>query len=314
MSNIGFLSRHLALSVRKRIFGGFAVVLLLLTVLAVVALRGMDQVGDGAGSVRSASAQATASTEVGLLVDEARALVVQYALTATMDDQKAAQASLVRLDEAIGRGQDDGSDLRRLATNYRTSVDAAIAAVEARRAGIEQMLIAATELRTIVSATVQGLDREADPALLRAAARLADSFGGADSAAARFVASRTPADANIAVSSLPILRSAIDVVRSAAPDNRRIQRFVKGMADPLERFTRALQRVVAVDEQLRTTTDARDAAAGAALRVAAAQQALAAHSAKRCHCRDVARRRLRPSVEHRGRLLAPSSLDCCWPC
>ena len=42
---------------------------------------------------------------------------------------------------------------------------------------------AATELRTIVSATTQGLDREADPVLLRAAARLADSFGAADSAA-----------------------------------------------------------------------------------------------------------------------------------
>ena len=282
MDNTRSWSRHLALSLRKRIFGGFAVVLLLLTVLAAVALRGMDLVGDGAGRVSRDSAQATAATEVGLLVNEARARVVQYALTATMDDQKAAQASLARLDQAIERSQSHGSeaggDLHRRITNYRTAVDTAIAAVELRRAGIEQMFAAATELRTIVSATTQGLDREEDPGLLRAAARLAESFGQTDSAAARFVASRTPAEANAAANSLPVLRSAIEVLGSAAPENRRIQRFVKGMAEPFDRFSRALQRVVAVDERLRTTTDARDVAADAVLKVAAAQQAAAARS------------------------------------
>ena len=87
------LLRHLALSVRKRIFGGFAVVLLLLALLAAVALRGMGQVGDGANRVSQDNALVTSATEVRLLVSEARARVVQYALTATMDDQKAAQAS-----------------------------------------------------------------------------------------------------------------------------------------------------------------------------------------------------------------------------
>jgi hypothetical protein len=173
VTNTAPLSRYLALSVRKRIFGGFAVVLLLLTVLAAVALRGMEAVGAGAGRVSRDSAQANASTEVGLLVGEARARVMQYALTATMDDQKAAQASLTSLDQAIERDQSDtataGNDLHRLAANYRTSVDAAIGAVEARRSGIEQMKTAVTELRTIVSATAQVLDREADPELLRAA-------------------------------------------------------------------------------------------------------------------------------------------------
>ena len=106
------LSKLLAPSVRKRIFGGFAIVLLLLVVLAVVALRGMDAVSAGASRVSQDNAQAQASAEVAMLVAEARARVVQYALTATMDDQKAAQASLTQLGEAIDRGQasDGGED------------------------------------------------------------------------------------------------------------------------------------------------------------------------------------------------------------
>ncbi len=94
MTQMRIASSLLAPSVRKRIFGGFAVVLLLLAALAAITLRGMDAVSAGAGRVSQDSAQATASAEVALQVGEARALVVQYALTATMDDQKAAQASL----------------------------------------------------------------------------------------------------------------------------------------------------------------------------------------------------------------------------
>ena len=119
---------------RKRIFGGFSVILLLLAVLAWVALRGMAAAGAGAARVSDDSAQATASAEVALLVGEARALVVQYALTSTMDDQKAAQAGLTRLDQAIERNGSDGSAsggaLQALAGRYRSAVNDAIACID----------------------------------------------------------------------------------------------------------------------------------------------------------------------------------------
>jgi len=270
--------RLLAPSVYKRIFGGFAVVLLLLAALAGVALRGMASVGAGAGRVSQDSAQAAASAEVALLVAEARALVVQYALTATMDDQQAAQAGLTRLDQAIEHNSTTDNDLRALATRYRSAVNASIAAVEARRAIIEQMQIAATELRTIVSATTHMLDRETDLALVTAAARLADAFGAADSASARFVASRTPAEANAAETASQGLHGAVETLSGAATGDRRIQRFVKGMADPLDRFAKALQLVTEADERLRTTTAERETASASVLRAAAEQQARSATS------------------------------------
>ena len=276
MTQLRGVSNRLTLSVRKRIFGGFAVVLLLLTVLATVALRGMDAVSAGAGRVSQDSSQATASAEVALQVADARALVVQYALTATMDDQKAAQSSLIRLDQAIeqnrGSGAGLGSDLQALATRYRATVNATIAAVEARRTTIEQMQTAATELRTIVSATAQMLDNDTAPPLLVAAARLADSFGTTDSASARFVASRAPSDASAAGTTLQGLRGAADALAAASTDNRRAQRLVKGLKEPLDRFGESLQRLVADDDKLRAATAERDAASDAVLRATGAQR------------------------------------------
>jgi methyl-accepting chemotaxis protein len=273
---------HVALSVRKRIFGGFAMVLLLLAVLAAVALRGMEAAGEGARRVSLDSGAASASAEVGLLVGEARALVVQYALTATMDDQKAAQDSLARLDRLIERRRTDGGaasgNLGRLASVYRAAVDGTIAAVEERRSNIEQMQGAATELRTIVFATIEALERETDPEVLRAGARLANDFGTADSAGMRFIASRTPAQANAAGTAVRALHVSVDTLGSAAAENRRIQRFVKGMAQPLEHFATALQSVMASDERLRTTTNTREAALAGVLRATSDQQARAASS------------------------------------
>jgi methyl-accepting chemotaxis protein len=269
-------TKLLAPSLRKRIFGGFAVVLLLLAALAAVALRGMDAAGAGATRVSRNSAQATASAQVALLVADARARVMQYVLSATMDDQKAAQDSLAVLGQAIehslASNGGDGSELRTLATRYRATVDASIAAVEARRSSVEQMQAAATDLRTIVSATTQLPEREADPALMIAATRLADSFGAADGAASRFVASRTPAEADAAATALHALRGAIAALDSASTGNRRMQRFLKGMADPLDRFGAQLQRVVAAGEQLRATTATRDAASASVLNAAASQR------------------------------------------
>jgi methyl-accepting chemotaxis protein len=275
-------SKLLAPSVRKRIFGGFAVVLLLLVALAVVALQGMDAVEAGARRVSQDSAQAITSAEIALLVAEARVRVGQYALSATMEDQKAAGASLLELGQAIERSKastgNGGRGLGPLAEQYRATVDTSIAMIEARRSGVEEMQTAATDLRTIVSATSQNLDSNSVPDLIVAAARLADTFGTADGAAFRFVASRTPREANAADSALHALRGAITALDAASADNRRVQRFLKGMADPLERLGGALRRVVATDEQLRIATEARDAASAAVLTAAAQQRMQAAAS------------------------------------
>jgi methyl-accepting chemotaxis protein len=269
-------SRLLAPSVQKRIFGGFVVVLLLLVALALVGWRSMESVRTGAGRVSDMNAQASAAVDLAFETGEARALVLQYILSATMVDQKAAQSGLVRLDQAIESarlaGVTDASDLQSLAARYHGTVDATITAVEGRRTAVEQIQTAATDLRTIVSAMVALLEREPDPAATNAVARLAQAFGESDAATARYVASRTPAEANAAAEALQALRGGVEAVAGTTAENRRIQRLLKGMAEPLGRFAEGLPLVVAADERLRTLTAERDAASEAVLLAAATQR------------------------------------------
>ncbi len=275
----------IALSVRSRIFGGFAVVLVLLVALALVAQRGMVSVRSRRGRVSDDSSQAMASTDVALQVADAHARVVQYVLSASLDDQKAAQASLARLDQSMGRARTAGGgqnqDLQGFATRYRGAVDATISAVEARRDSVEQLQSGALEARTIVAAMVEQSDRDDDPVALRAVAHVAQIFGASDSAASRFVAARTPAEANAASSTLQSLRDSVASLATLVADNRRMQRLIKGLTDPLERFAAAVKQVVAADARLSDAASAREVAATAVLRGAAEQRAQATDSQRR---------------------------------
>jgi methyl-accepting chemotaxis protein len=278
------LKTLLAPSVRKRIAGGFAVVLVLLAALAGLTLRLMVPLADGAGRVRADSAQAEAATSVSLQVGNAHARVVQYALSAAMTDQKAAQDSLARLDQAIaaagardGGGHDEGS-LAALAGRYRASVDSIFAGVERRRVAIGRLQTAGTEIHTITSAIAQALESETDAELVRSGLLLGERFQQSDAAASRFLATRNPADSNIATTALAGVRPGIDQLTRLAADNRRIRRFIAAMEKPVSAYAEALQDVVAADEQLRLAAAARDAASEAVQAGAAAERERAAES------------------------------------
>jgi len=150
------ISTLLVLTVRRRIFGGFTIVLLLLALLAAGALHSTQKVGAEAARVSEDAARAADATGVAVQVGEARARVVQYMLTGPMDDQRSAQGVLAELDRtAAAAGAQQEQQVRAPITGYRTAVDATIEAVDARRVAAERLVSTATEIRTIVSATVQ---------------------------------------------------------------------------------------------------------------------------------------------------------------
>jgi methyl-accepting chemotaxis protein len=160
-------------------------------------------------------------------------------------------------------------------------VDATISAVEARRDSVERLQSSALEARTIIAAMVEQSDRDDDPVALRAVAHVAQIFGASDSAASRFVAARTPAEANAASSTLQSLRDSVASLATLVADNRRMQRLIKGLTDPLERFAAAVKQVVAADARLSDAASAREVAATAVLRGAAEQRAQATDSQRR---------------------------------
>jgi methyl-accepting chemotaxis protein len=272
----------LSRSVGARVAGGFGVLLVLLAVLSGVAIKLIRPVETGAVRVREDNVTAEAAAAVSLQLFDAHSRVVQYVLSASMADQKAATDSLARLDQAIGHAAPGGgtgqAGLAALVGGYRDSANATFASVAQRRAAIEHLQTAGTEIGTITSAIVGALEPETDPELTRNAMRLAASFQESGAAASRFLASRNPADSNIAATSFAKLPETIKELSKATTDNRRIRRFVTALDKPIAAYGQAIRDVVAADDQLRRAAEARNAAQDAALAAAAAERDRAAGS------------------------------------
>jgi diguanylate cyclase (GGDEF)-like protein len=271
-----------AASVRRRIAGGFAVLLALLVALAGLTLRLMAPLDAGAERVRADSARAEAATEVALLISVVRVRVVRYSLSETMEDRKLAQDSLAELTQAIGRTAANGAlednGLTALANSYCSIVESTFAAAGQRHAVVARLQEAGTKVRTLTSAIVLAADAGTDTGLLRSAMGLAQSFQESDAAASRFLASRSPVDSNIAASALAGVPPAIGELTRLAGDNRRIRRFLAALERPLAVFTEALQGVVAADEQLRLARAERAGAREAVFVHAVAERERAAAS------------------------------------
>ena len=263
------ISRVFRLTMRRRIVGGFVIVLALLVVLAVVMRRGANSVIDVADEVRSGSAASEAASDIALRVGDVHARTMQYASSASVVDQKAVLDSLARLDAAIAHdranGAAEGGDLAALVARYRKTVDATVAAVDARTAAVAVWQQAGTDLRTIATAVNQVLEREADADTLHGGMQLVDAFQTTDGAGSRFLASRNPTDANAASSALRAFQSSIEKLSGGATQNKRVQRLLGGMAEPLAGYGDGLQRVIAATEQLRVATQDRQAATDAVL-------------------------------------------------
>jgi methyl-accepting chemotaxis protein len=263
-------------SVRLRIMGGFAVVLALLLALAGVTLHLMALVGDGAARVGENIAHAESATAVSLRISETHALVAQYALTTSTSDQTAAETSLAELDRLIAAAADGGANgLVALTQRYRSSVDAIFAGVAQRRAALDRLTTAGTDIRTVMSAIAKAMDAETDPDLVRTGLHLAQIFQESDAAAGRFVGSRNPADANIAVTDLANVQPGIDDLAGRTADNRRIRRLLAALPAPLGLFRMALTDVIAANETLRRAGEARTVATASVLAATAAERAKA---------------------------------------
>jgi methyl-accepting chemotaxis protein len=272
----------LAPSVRKRIFGGFAVVLVLLAVLGAVTFRLLVPVADGALRVRQSSTRAEAATTVSLQVSDTHARVAQYALSGAMGDRKAAEDSLGALDAAIASAADLGlgdpaatgdpasTAIGPLAARYRASIDGTFKAVEQRRAANEHIVASGTAIGTIMSGLAKALEAETDPELVRASLRLALSFHEADAAVARYLATHTPADLNISNTALHATADALAQLVQQAGENRRLKRLLGAFDKALADYSQSLAAILAAGEQVRSIGAERDAATQAVLAATAA--------------------------------------------
>jgi len=259
------------LSIRTRIFAGFAVVLVLLGVLAIIFLGSTVVVEGQAVAVQQSGQIAASIAEFSDHVDEAQKRVVDYALSENDGDRQLAQKAVARLRDAAptlkALGAADNSQagaidqLIQFQARYAAAVDQTMQAIGDRRSQTAAMAKAATELRTIVLAISTALVRDKSAAdVAEKAVRLSDAFHSSNTAATRFLASRNPADAAAASAELAAMREALDVIKAGTGENRRVQRFTQAIVAPMAEFEKALAGVVAATDRREKSVAIREAA------------------------------------------------------
>jgi HAMP domain-containing protein len=149
-----------------------------------------------------------------------------------------------------------------------------IEAIGDRRKHITALGKAATDAGTIVSAIATTLVRaKATSEVLEKGMRLVEAFHTSDAAATRFLASRNPADAAAAGSELGAMRRALEGVKADTSENRRIQRFIQAIVEPIDQFEQALSGIVVATDRVGAAAALRERAGGALLHAASAMYA-----------------------------------------
>jgi methyl-accepting chemotaxis protein len=264
------------LSVRQRVFGGFALVICVFLAAVGISLRGVAVVDEQSTAVARSTAMAEQITALADQADEAQMGVLRYALSENDTDLQATRQALSQFAQTAGSMKAVMAESREFAgaeeifaaqEHYQAAADGSIRAIIARRAGAVEFVKETTELRTIVSAIPGALLREnAPPDAASTALRLVEAFHAGNTAAARFLASRNPADASTARNEFDTFKGVAEGLKSTSPDNRRVQRFLAALTDPLERAKQALDKLITSSEEFVRFSGQR-AAAGQDLRV-----------------------------------------------
>jgi methyl-accepting chemotaxis protein len=266
-------------SVRQRVSVGIGLVLFLLVAVSGISLNGIEFVEHESLYVKSSAVEAAAVAEFNARARQTHSLVTQYALSENESDLQAAKRSLLQLREitpALEQAYSSSTaefkasidQISPLEARYRAAVDATIQVIAARRSHAIELLKDATELSTIVSAIVLALAYDSKHAnALESGIRLMEEFHISDASAIQFLASRDPADANRARVEIEGMRRVLDELTARNIDNKRVQRFLRAISEPFERYVQAIDGLVITTEQFAAISNDRAVAANELLTV-----------------------------------------------
>ncbi len=257
------------LTISQRIGAALGTLLALLLLTGLVAWINIGSVDRSASTVERAAAIDAHGGALAETLRDSIALSATYALTETDSDlgkvKKTEEAlkEKVEATRAAMTSPEDAARLKGLLESYAAYDEATkttLAAIGERRAGSAEFTKAAVAVNTIASATVVVLVREGRGAPLGPAIRLNDGQLAASAAAARYLASRDPAQASTAKQYLDGLPAAIERLKSDA-DSPRIKNFMTALGPQFDKYTGALDKLIAATDKFAAANAARRAAA-----------------------------------------------------
>ncbi|HMA49571.1 MAG TPA: methyl-accepting chemotaxis protein, partial [Magnetospirillaceae bacterium] len=256
------------LTISQRISSALGVLLALLVILGLVAWVNAGAVSRSAATVEWAAGIASKGGALAESLRESVALSATYALTETDGDlgrvKKSEEAlkEKVEATKAAMTSPADSARLQAITENYAAydeATRATLAAMGDRRAASGEFAKAAVAVNTITSAAVLVLLRENRGGPLPLAVGLNDGQLSASSAAARYLASRDPAQAATAKQYLGGLGAEIGRLKQGG-GSPRIAAFMTALAPQFDKYGAVLDKLIAATDQVAAANAARRAA------------------------------------------------------
>jgi methyl-accepting chemotaxis protein len=255
---------RLHLSIGQRVCGGFAVVLTLAAVLAIVSAQNVRVMqGETARSGASAGA-ALAAEEFVERVTGLNYWTTRSALTGTADDLTQARQQLDGTAEALGKLAGGGAELRAAFEQFAAGAGATFESVQARMNGSDEIKRTSAALVNVTAALTGRVQRDGKADLLAGVLRSNDALQSSMLAATRFLFSLNPTDAETATSRLDMLRKEGEALRGAVGEDQRLQRLAGALPAAIDDYAKALDGTIAATDKFIVASKAR-ADSGAAL-------------------------------------------------
>jgi len=271
------------LTIRQRVAGGFALVLVLCGTLALASIQGTRIITGSVASSRSTAIAALAAEEFSSRLAELNDAMSRYALSGTGGDRNEATHRLALAAEAFAKlsrentgGSAAAQEIQTAFAQYRAATEDTFKAVGGRFSGAEEVKRFGIEFNNLASATVARLGARERVEALPIGLQLQESLQASLVAATRYLASLNPADAETAKTRLEAMqRVDLQALAAAAGGDARLQRFVPAVPDIAKKYAAAIDKLLqSTDLYIKSNKQRQDAAgelAAAASKLKASQ-------------------------------------------
>jgi methyl-accepting chemotaxis protein len=257
------------LSIRQRVAGGFAVVLVLCATLAVASIQGTRVITGSVASSRSTASAALAAEEFASRLAELNNAVSRYALSGVGADRNEATRHFKLTTDAFDKlsretAMGNGGDAIGVAfEQYRAATEDTFKAVAGRFSGAEDLKRAGIEFNNLASAIVARLARRERMEALPIGVELQESLQASLVAATRYLASLNPADADTAKTRLGAMQNDVDLpgLADAAAGDARLERFSRAVPELMKKYSAAIDKLLqSTDLYIKANKQRQDAA------------------------------------------------------
>ena len=258
------------LSIRQRVAGGFAFVLVLCGTLAIASIQGTRVITGSVASSRSTAIAALAAEEFATRLAELNNAVSRYALSGTGADRSEASRRLALTAEAFDKlsrenatGNAAAEEIRTAFDQYRAATEDTFKAVGGRFAAAEDLKRTGIEFNNLTSAIVARLASRERVEALPIGTQLEESLQASLVAATRYLTSLNPADADTAKTRLAAMQNDIDLqgLAVAAGGDARLQRFSRAVPELVKNYAAAIDKLLqSTDLYIKSNKERQDAA------------------------------------------------------